>query len=295
MSRPTGSQVAAAISTDGIGIGEFVEVSRFENDDEMTVNDVRIADGALLGDSHSDVPIAKLVSFSISRLSGLVSPYAWQLEKRYSTDEELLDKFETNGGSQGDPFNGSVQPLDAIPVEVTWESETLIESVTKDIHGDPILNTANDPIFDPTLEAPREVSVLSITRAELFFSAASVLSLANKINLSAFQGAPPRTLMAMAPRATLVRGRGLPYWRVSYRFRFNPNGWQPSVLNQGLRELINGKQVDIIDQQTKQPITVPVPLDDDGRRISPELLPGAAVFETYDVYDEVDFNAIISL
>ncbi len=180
------------------------------------------------------------------------------------------------------------------PPEAEWSGVESTEATYTDRDGQAVLNTAGDYFFDPTLETTLVNPVLTISRNEVDFSAPFVFDFAGKINSADFYGAAAKHLRMKTPRAKRKWHDGQPYWNVTYEFEYKRGGWQPKVLNQGLREKVAlGPGITkrpIRDETTRQPVRDPVPLDEDGAAIPSEDLPGAAYFLEPDILLEKDFN-----
>ena len=87
------------------------------------------------------------------------------------------------------------------------------------------------------------------------------------------------------------------YWACSYVFRYNPNGWQPKILEAGLYQLDGtGEKIPCTEKGASpydsQQVTHPVPIDANGLQIDPSTLPGAAVYTQWDVLPELPYAAL---
>jgi hypothetical protein len=188
------------------------------------------------------------------------------------------------------PFDPNSQqdenPLDE-PPQMDWDAADFEEVVEQDVDGNPVINSAGDP-FDPPLTRDNSYPILVITRNEATFSPGLAYSYRNKVNAATFFGSGPRTVRCrpIVGKKQYHAAFGT-YYQVTYRFEFNPDGFDKNVLNQGLRRKA-GTDRKAITTKEGQPISSPVPLDADGVPLDPTADP---IYLTFKVNEEADFAA----
>jgi len=232
---------------------------------------------------------ATCVATSLDSCDRLESdPNTWHLT--YTFDNATKDYYSSD---DGDPT--------AAEIALDWGVETTTRAVTKDRDDAPILNAAGDP-FEP-LEVEDNQMVLTIERPEASFDVTVAGAYNNAINSDTFYGAEPKTLRVRITAKRAFRNQ-ISYFNVRYEFKYRPQGWQPKLLQQGLRQLIDdpdnpGEKLKVPcfvaadgGVYTSDPVTSPVPLDADGLQVPVADLPAAAVYTEVNVFDELDFNAL---
>lgn len=184
------------------------------------------------------------------------------------------------------PFDPRIveNPLNK-PLELDWDGEIYQEAYDVDVNGNNVLNSAGDP-FDPPATRDRTRPILTIVRNQSTFDESLAESLADSVNSDVFLGASPGNCKVGAIKAKVAYDpiAGL-YWQVTYRFMFNKNGWQDSILDAGLRKLdpSTGLITQILVEGT--PATTPVPLSQG----EPLALDAAPVYLSFDKYTPIDF------
>ena len=121
----------------------------------------------------------------------------------------------------------------------------------------------------------------------------------SKTNSDTFRGAAPGTLRVRIS-ATEETQDDVDFWKVSYVFTYNPNGWQPKVLEAGLYQLIDNRagtakrKVPCTemggDPLESQEATHPMPLDADGKQIPHEDALTDAIYTTWNIYQELPYG-----
>ena len=194
-------------------------------------------------------------------------------------------------------------PLDD-PPEVRWDYQDVerIADRTLPTAANPlglaILNSALDP-FDPPVMRDDTEAILTIQRNEVSYDPALSVELNNVVNSVAFAGQPAGLVKSKPPKvqrkwSPAVSTRGGFYDDVTYEFRVRRIGWQPRILDAGMRVLdpaTGAKTPALLDDGSAAPN--PVPLDGNGQRLT---VTGAGPIEghflEFRVYDEYDFNSL---
>lgn len=184
------------------------------------------------------------------------------------------------------PFDPRIveNPLNR-PLDISWDGEVYQEYYDVDVEGNNVVNSAGDP-FDPPAQRDRSRSTMTIVRNEASFDQNTADALADCVNSDIFMGAQPGNAKVMPISAKCVFDpiAGL-YWTVTYKFAFNKNGWQASILDAGLRQIDPSTQklAQILVEGT--PATTPVPLSN-GVVLAQNAEP---VYLSFSPYSPIDF------
>jgi hypothetical protein len=241
-----------------------------------------------IGAAHPEDPVALCVDVDSKPHAG--ERDKWIVNLKYTNDlpEEDIDDDD---------------PTSARP-KSSWGADDFSRFVSEDRDGAAIVNKAGDRYEDP-IEIIDTFPTLTITKNLNSFNVSTVFAYNNSTNSDTFKGAAPGTLRVKITASEEWRGDAA-YWATSYVFRYNPNGWQPSILEQGLYQKIpsiygptifskvpcteKGKGASDSDK-----VTVPVPLDANGVQIDPDTLhdiPCPAQFTTWNVLPELPYAAL---
>ena len=191
-----------------------------------------------------------------------------------------------------DPAKQDENPLNK-PVIRSFSTKEQKRFTWVDIYDVPIFNSAKT-LYAP-LEVPFAVVTLQFERNEAYFDGSICLTYVDHLNSSTFSGADPGTVKCDSISAAEKYEGDYHYWAVTYVFSYNVYGWQPRVLNEGLMQKSGSggstKWKPCIDGKGN-PVRQPVPLDSSGAQIPPQNLPGSAIFNTFEVIEVADFNAL---
>lgn len=177
-------------------------------------------------------------------------------------------------------------PLDQ-PVKRRWRTVKVMKPATKDRNGKIIIDKAGLQ-YDPPVEKPSRHVILQFTRNEPAFDGASALEFVDKISSTTFSGAPAGTLLIDDIEADEAFHNGASYWVVVYSFEYNPEGWQPEILEQSFYQIKNGERVRIRDKDG-QDVVFPWPIDADGKAIPhADVMAGAAIATKWEIFHEVN-------
>lgn len=168
---------------------------------------------------------------------------------------------ETEGG-QNDP-----NPLNR-PAKWTVDSEAHEVPLEVDARDEDkkIVNTAGDKFFDPVTDL-EYITALVITKNTASFSQADVAAYQNKCNSDGVGGWEPNTLWIKKVSGQQLYENGVSYWERRYEILANTKGWTRRIRNTGTREKIDDQLVRIKGKDG-YPITTPVDLDNDGKRLA---------------------------
>ena len=234
-----------------------------------------------LGDAHPEDAVALCVDVDAKPKSG--EPAVWDITCKYTNDLPSDDIDDDD-------------PLSQRP-ELSWGAEDFSRFVGKDRNDKPILNTAGDRYEDP-VEVVDGLPVLTIKKNKASFNAATAYAYNNSTNSDVYRGADPGTLRVRITAVELWKGDAA-YWATSYTFRYNPEGWQPTIMETGLYQLYLGSHIDCFVKgatpHDSEAVTHPVPLDANGEQIDPSTLgntPSPVVHTTWDVLPELPYSAL---
>lgn len=172
------------------------------------------------------------------------------------------------------------------PYEVNWSFAQFEREIEQDINGKAIANSAGDPFL---LRLTRDDSrpILQVSRNEPSFNAQLAYWYRDVVNTDSFFGADAGQVNVSNISASRQFNTNIGfYWKVSYEFAFNAEGWKKKVLSQGLMEKKNGKLQNVLVNGT--PITEPVLLAQDGSKLQEN---GTPYILEYEVYNKAPFSA----
>ena len=243
---------------------------------------VSVASGVpTLGSAHPEDAVSLCVDVDAKPIGG--EPNAWIIVCKYTNDlpDDTID--------DDDPIS--------VRAKSAWGADEFSRFVSQDRDGNPILNTAGDRYEDP-IEVVDSFPTLSIVKNSLSFSASNAFAYNNSTNSDTFKGAAPGTMRVRITAAEEWKGDSA-YWVVNYLFRYNPNGWQPTVLEAGLYQKVLSSRVPCFikgaQPHDSEPVTHPVPLDATGEQIDPTTLtntPSPVVYTTWNVLPELPYAAL---
>jgi hypothetical protein len=118
------------------------------------------------------------------------------------------------------------------PADVRWNVKRFNKPMTIDYNGLTIVNSADDA-FDPPLEVEVVRQVLTISRNEGSFNPSLSQEYANSINSDVWYGAEPGTVLCHPFEAERQYEQNMYFWRVTYQFEFDRDGFYAIVLDQG--------------------------------------------------------------
>lgn len=186
-----------------------------------------------LGESDSS---AKCISRKIKQDSD--GELTWELDLEFSSDSEAQGKEEN--------------PLDELPrYSLQWETRDKV--IEQDLDGEPIVNTVGDLFTDPPYTEEEDLPVMVVTRNEASLPVALAMDYKNKVNSDEFYGAEPGKVKLKAiTTGELQVQNDVEFYKVTYEFVFNPDGWQPEILNRGHRaKNADGKIIDLPNKEVR--------------------------------------------
>lgn len=224
----------------------------------------------------------------------------WHVEVEYSRET----------GSQLDRQN----PPTLRPVRRSATIRWVEKSLDKDKDGQPILTSAKTPFNPPiTVQVPHIVA--RFVRWESSFSYTTIKTYAGKVNSTTFGPFAAGQVLCTNIEASEEweqngDGNLQRYWQVTYEFEASEDWdkWKPfkildadfwfldpsdgdkrkPILYTSTGEVTNNPN----DPDGATPPPSPVPIDADGVVLLASELPQAVHYLEFDIYDEVDFNAL---
>lgn len=168
-----------------------------------------------------------------------------------------------NYDDEPDEFTRS--PLSRDPI-IRWGFIEGTETYFIDTEDAKVINKAGDPFENLPERENVMLTVEYIVNLSAFDPVTSYLY-ANAVNLGSFSidGViiPAGKAKMSAPKAEPKKMHGVEYYEITYKMKFNEDGWKFEPLNEGFNEIANGELVPIVDFSGKQ-VTKPRPLDENG-------------------------------
>lgn len=235
----------------------------------------RNASGFWIGQTYAEDGVFDLFSFCNS------------IETRFEESDCKRAFLVTAQYGPWEPCNED-PTLNPTEVEIDFVAyERIVDSDV--VNGNAILNSAGDP-FDPPVTSDDSRLVLTFTRNELFYDIELADLVRDTINESAWRGFDTGTVKASAPRASRQYHPRIGwFWRVTYVFHLNRDGWDKVVLDAGMRKKVTGGQAVILTKDGA-PVASPVPLNGSGNQLADGADPVWLTFATYRAIDFSIFN-----
>jgi hypothetical protein len=221
-----------------------------------------------------------------------VSPIFWLATVNYRG--EIGGIAQTSGGSE--PSNPT-SPLYA-PPRITWDDVETSEDIDVDFDGDPITNTAGQPVKG--VKALFSDQLLTVTRNFLVFNTYTQAVYRRSVNSDLFLGWPPGTCKLMKLSAQNVIDQAFGYWTVTgvFQFRFPYNttpdkAWYARYVSMGLKQRDSSGKLVAVTDDNNDVTTTPQYLDEDGKQIKPPAgtTPAPHWIET-KLYGSLPYNAL---
>jgi hypothetical protein len=250
----------------------------------------------VIGDSHPEDAASLCVDVAVSPGG---DPSVWGIQCKYTNDLPDADIADDDATSSQQPGTAASSSSGS---QESWSFEEHSRYVTQDFLGDPILNSAGDRYEDP-IEMVDVFPTLTISKNKASFDPAQAYLYNNATNGDTFRGADPFTLRVKIT-ATQQFANDQHFWATTYTFRYNPNGWNPEVLEAGMYQLAYIKQGEVSHTPCtvlgkapldSEPVDHPVPLDDRGKQIDPTTLlndPSPAVYKKWFVLEYEDYSKL---
>lgn len=215
-------------------------------------------------------PLAHAKDIEIRRSTD--SPYVWEVDVDFDTHVEDWDE---------NPLNR--------PTVIDYHFVQFQRPCWQDVNLQGVVNSAGR-YFDPPPEIDDSRLVITMTRNEPIFNTALAIAYQDAVNSDPWFGFTTGQVKVNNITGTFRKESGQSFYEVVYEFQVRYEGWQLSILDQGLYQKGSGsKGTPCMDDQTpSQPVTEPVPLDGSGNQLSNPSFSNV-VFKTFTVYRQLVF------
>lgn len=207
----------------------------------------------------------------------------------------------TSGGNQP-----NASPIGNTPL-VDWSNVISSEEIDVDRNGIPLCNVAGDLVKGLKKMIPDQV--VTIERNFLTWNTYLQSRYMDAVNSDTFLGWPPGTGKVMELSANNVISQTNGYWKAKLKVQFRipyrtttERAWWLRYVNEGFNEwygevqgpptqdgIYPPKRIRIVDEN-KQPVTRPVLLDANGKKLKDSVL--NAVWIERQIYDSLPLNAL---
>lgn len=241
-----------------------------------TVIDVKDDAGApKVGDVYTDLPALRCRRRRVGRGvdEGGKKVYKATVEWARSTESEDPDEPDDN------PFDD--------PPDIDYGVVQSEEPVYVDRDGSAIRNSAGQP-YDPPPTKTLFDPVVTYERNEQTWPAAARAALVGAANSGFWNGYPPGKWRCLEATARTVHEGGTTYYRTRYVFGLRLDGWNVHLLDYGYAYRDENGKLVVPADDTGKPLNEKVLLDGNGGKLEA----GQAVFNDYELVDEVDFDPL---
>jgi len=215
-----------------------------------------------------------------------ITPIYWVIEVTYEGE------IGPNG-PQDSPLND--------PPEIGWSKVDSDEPIDEDVDGNPIATACGEK-FDGITMTISDL-VLTVKRNYLGIDLNATYQYLHSVNSDTFAGFAPGTGHMTAFSANHVIAEEIGgYWEVTasvtfrYPWRTTPErAWWKRVKHEGYycKQTVDGvdKVIRCVDK-SKEPVTRPVPLDENGFQLEDPTDETAIVWKEFQVYNDLSYNAL---
>jgi hypothetical protein len=148
---------------------------------------------------------------------------------------------EEGGGGGG---GGGIDDILNVPYSISGSYVKYLEEQRKDRWGFPVLTSSLEPIGGPLTQIPKGHPTVNIVFNVGVSPVAILDSLINKVNDTAMWGLGTRTVLFSSVSWERQVSGFLYYYNLNLGFEIKPEGWDPSILDEGTRTLMNGGNAD---------------------------------------------------
>ena len=188
-----------------------------------------------------------------------------------------------------DGSGGTGRPVNAIPPDV-WSGSTSLAAVpvTKDLAGEPIVNSANVPIPDQTAMRPFAKVELTRSYSALAQLTAEIAAYTGTVNAATWAGTGPRTWLCegckWSKQSQTIGSTSMVFYQATWSFSFDAREWILQPIDRGYMEKdgSGGLKNILVDNE---PASDPVPLNNG--YAAPGTKPNIL---TYYIYPTADFS-----
>ena len=228
-----------------------------------------------LGDPFPSNPLYTLRSITPSPLSD--PSVEWLATCEYSRN---------SGNPDDEPDN----PLNE-PVQISVRGNKVTKAPIRDLDLKKFVNTVGDP-FETAVEIERTYPVVVFTRNEPAFGFEShAKPFLDRVNNGSYLGGATGTVKCTDLSAEKHFSEAMEYWQVRYEFSYNPDGWQPQVLNAGYYFKDAGERNRCVDVDGRDTAS-PMPLTESGSQIAPSGIPAQLHYIEFRMYESANFGSL---
>jgi hypothetical protein len=186
------------------------------------------------------------------------------------------------------------------PAKRAFTFEKMQVPVYKDRDGKPIVNTVGDPMNPPlVVEYMIPIETITVNLSTTAFTSGMLLTYFMAVNSDTFHGWAAGKVRVDDISATEASyedndGNVIPYWVVTIKLAYNDFGWQPELLNQGLRSrfVADGPIGPTLDNDMKE-VTVQTPLTEAGLPLfGAAATPEACHWIKFTIYNEISLSGL---
>lgn len=259
--------------------------------------------GISFGDPHPDDASVFALKFDCQPSSA--SPLIFEVKIEYgspSADEAAGG----GGGGAGGGGAGGTAPDYSLPPGDVWSGGVSTATVgamelPKFINGakEPVANTAGVLFSDIAVEQARLTFTLARSYADLSFLPLLATNV-NVCNDPGWSGLGQYTVLCRGARwerqSYSAFGTEIKYYRVTWEFEHNPDGWDLVLNSVGYQSLdSSGELVPIMNGETPpKPVSEPVALAADGSKAPAGTAPAKVTFHPYKAIDFATAFGVIS-
>lgn len=160
----------------------------------------------------------------------------WYVDVEYDSETDASADQPQTGGS------GGSDPVDLSP-EIEWDYETIERESPFDAYGKYYATSAGEP-YPGQLTVPRSIAVLTYSRWQASFTAATIIAYVDHVNSTVFSGGAEKTVLMAGIRARIRRIQGVNLWWVTYTMKYDPFTWVHKKWDTGTRDVSGTAAVD---------------------------------------------------
>jgi len=172
-------------------------------------------------------------------------------EKKYNPLPSVDDKFSIS--------------TDVEYIEVPFERDVRT--------GKQITNSAGQK-FNPPVTYRKAITVYTLSRTEFINPILKSRVYRNAVNSDAWYGADPGTVLMDSISPGKEKDS---YWEVSYKFKYNPDGWQIYILDTGTMQKDSAGSLSAILDKEQVAVQEPVKLDGNGKALEDQTQDGVDI------------------
>lgn len=262
----------------------------------------------VMGDPHPENPAAIVSDRNI--VQDDADPLRWLVTITYNTHLNLPDAVQPDGGTPANPADIAENPLRRPTIwkcTVQQVQEVARSGFPVDDAGNfgllpkPITNSAGF-LYDPPVMIEVSRPVITATRNLAFEPILHAMEIGDIVNSLPWRGIPARCARVVGAEAEGVFENNVAFWRLTYSFAIKWDTWDARPLDAGTMERIvqfgdGGGGVPVTTTKFQaildpagNPVTEPVPLDGNGRKLAANA---GEVYRRYSCYRIRNFNTVL--